>query len=607
MFAPKKNKEGKVKLTKEQISQSKKLFSYLKPYSFRFAVGGVLLMISTSIGLIFPLMLGQLLGSGNNHSNMQNMQDAVHLINTDNISSVAVALFILFGIQAVFSFFKVVVFNDFTELVMRDVRKRTFDRLINKPVNFFHRHTVGELTSRMTSDISQLNETLRVTLGEFFRTAIIIVGGIGFLAYISWQLSLYMLATVPVMAIAAIVFGKYIKKLAKDAQSETAKSNTVVEETLSGITNVKAFTNELFLNDRYRVLIENIRRLNVKSGLWRGAFVSFIIFSIFGSIVFVIWQGLLMTQGANPALTSGDFYSFILLTIMIAGSIGSLPEMYTNIQKTIGATAHLMDIIEEPIEDEVFKGELKPNIEGNIRFENVNFHYENRQDVTVLKNISIQINKNQTVALVGASGAGKSTIASLIQHFYNVSEGKILFEQIDINDINLHHLRKSIAYVPQEVLLFAGTIFENIQFGKTDATKEEVIKAAELANAWSFIESFPEGLETKVGDRGVQLSGGQKQRIAIARAILKNPKILILDEATSALDSASERLVQDALDKLMIGRTSVVIAHRLSTIKNADQILVIENGEIKEKGTHYELMDKSEGIYSKLIELQELN
>lgn len=604
MFAPKKNKPEKIKLTKNQIDQSKKLLSYLKPYTLQFIFGGILLIISTSIGLIFPLMLGQLLGSGSNSSS--NMQDAIHLINTENISTAAFALFILFGVQAVFSFFKIVVFNNFTELVMRDIRKDAFTRLVNKPISFFHKYTVGELTSRTTSDIAQLNETLRTTLGEFFRTLVVVTGGVCFLAYISWKLSLLMLATVPLMVVIAVVFGKFIKRLAKEAQDETAKSNTIVEETLMGITNVKAFTNELFLTGKYNVLIERIRSLNLKSGLWRGAFVSFIVLSIFGSIVFVIWQGLLMSQGPNPEITSGDFYSFILLTIMIAGSFGSLPEMYSNVQKTIGATAHLMEIIEEPIESELFTGTAKPNIDGNISFKNVSFHYENRSDIQVLKDLNFEVKHNQTLALVGSSGAGKSTIASLIQRFYTIKEGTILFEETNINDIDIQFLRSHIAYVPQEVLLFAGTILENITFGKPDATLEDVVNAAKSANAWEFIQSFPEGLETKVGDRGIQLSGGQKQRIAIARAILKNPKILILDEATSALDSESERLVQDALNNLMKGRTSIVIAHRLSTIKNADTILVLEKGEIKEKGTHADLMQIENGIYQNLIQLQEL-
>lgn len=604
MFTPKKNKTEKIKLTKTQVHQSKKLLSYLKPYTFRFILGGILLIITTSIGLIFPLMLGQLLGSGN--SSTSNMQDAIHLINTNNISTAALALFILFGVQAVFSFFKIIVFNDFTELIMRDVRKDAFYRLIHKPVHFFHQHTVGELTSRTSSDVAQLNETLRVTLGEFFRVLVIVIGGIGFLAYISWKLSLLMLATVPVMAIVAVVFGKFIKRLAKEAQDETAKSNTIIEETLMGITNVKAFTNELFLRNKYHSSIEKIRALNLKSGLWRGVFVSFIVLSIFGSIVFVIWQGLLMTQGVNPEITSGDFYSFILLTIMIAGSFGSLPEMYSNIQKTIGATANLMAIIDEPIEQEIFTGVQKPEIHGNISFHHVSFHYENRPDITVINDISFTIQHNQTVALVGSSGAGKSTIASLLQHFYTINHGEILFENTTIKSIETTHLRSHIAYVPQEVLLFAGTITENIQFGKPDATEEEIIDAAKKANAWDFIQSFPDKLNTKVGDRGIQLSGGQKQRIAIARAILKNPTILILDEATSALDSESEKLVQDALTNLMKGRTSIVIAHRLSTIKNADNIIVLSKGSIVEQGTHNDLIQIENGVYRNLIQLQEL-
>lgn len=606
MFAPKKkNKEEKVKISKKEVNQSKKLFSYLQKYYLQFIFGWILLIVTTSIGLIFPLMLGQLLGTGSNKTT--NMQDAIQLINTDNVTKVAVSLFILFGIQAIFSFGKIIVFNSFTERVMRDIRKDTFERLINKPIRFFHEHTVGELTSRMTSDIAQLNETLRVTLGEFFRLVVVVVGGTFFLLFISWKLSLIMLSIVPIMALAAVFFGRFIKKLSKDAQSEIALSNTVVEEALSGITNVKAFTNEVFLTEKYQKFIQKILRLNIKGGIWRGGFVSFIVLSIFGSIVFVIWQGLLMTQGENPEITTGDFYSFILLTIMIAASIGSLPEIYSNIQKTIGATAHLMDIVEEPIESELFKGTLTPEIQGNISFKNVNFYYETRPDVQVLKNISFNVQQNQTVALVGSSGAGKSTIASLVQHFYSVTDGVIQFEDTCIDDIDITHLRSHIAYVPQEVLLFAGTIGENILFGKTTATEEEIIEAAKKANAWNFIKDFPEGLETKVGDRGVQLSGGQKQRIAIARAILKNPKILILDEATSALDSESEKLVQDALETLMEGRTSIVIAHRLSTIKNADNIIVMDKGEIKEQGNHTDLIAIEDGIYQRLIKLQELN
>jgi ABC-type multidrug transport system fused ATPase/permease subunit len=341
----------------------------------------------------------------------------------------------------------------------------------------------------------------------------------------------------------------------------------------------------------------------VKSGVWRGLFVSFIIFCLFGAIVFIVWQGLLMTQGPNPELNPKDFFSFIMYTIMMGASIGSLPDLYASIQKTIGATENLMTLIGQPGEKELLVGEGKPAITGEIRFDNVEFSYPQRKDLPVLQKISFHAQQNETIAFVGSSGSGKSTISSLLLHYYDIDKGSIQFDGNDIKSIDVAHLRQHMAIVPQEVILFAGTIRENIRFGATEASEEEIIEAAKKANAWDFISSFPEGLDTQVGDRGIQLSGGQKQRIAIARAIIKNPAILILDEATSALDSESERLVQDALDKLMEGRTSFVIAHRLSTIRNANKILVIQQGQIVEHGTHEELISQN-GIYTNLVELQ---
>lgn len=370
-----------------------------------------------------------------------------------------------------------------------------------------------------------------------------------------------------------------------------------------GISNVKSFTNELFMLGKYKTHNETIRDLNVKSGLWRGVFISFVIFCLFGAIVFIIWQGLLMTQGPYAELPEKDFYSFIMYTIFMGASFGSIPDLYASIQKAIGATENLLEIIETDSERELLNGTLTPTIDGNVRFENVTFAYPQRKDITVLRSINMEVLKNQTIALVGASGAGKSTITSLLLNYYPLNEGGIYFDGVNIKDIDIKHLRKNLAIVPQEVLLFAGTIKENIAFGDQNASDDEIIEAAKKANAWEFIESFPEKLETQVGDRGIQLSGGQKQRIAIARAILNDPAILILDEATSALDSESERLVQDALLKLMKGRTSFVIAHRLSTIKNADLIFVMEHGEIKEVGKHDELINLS-GIYSNLVRLQ---
>ena len=415
-----------------------------------------------------------------------------------------------------------------------------------------------------------------------------------------------MLATVPIMALLAVVFGRFIRKLSKQAQDFAAESNSIIEETLSGISNVKAFTFEYFAIKNYHSKTQEIRNLNVKSGIWRGLFVSFIIFCLFGAIVFIVWQGLIMTQGPNPELSSEGFYQFVLFTIMMGASVGSIPDLYANIQKTFGAIENLMGIINDSTERDELNGNLKKGISGNISFNQVCFSYAQRPDISVLENVSFEINKNAQVALVGSSGSGKTTIASLILNFYQIQKGQIQIDANNIETYDLSYLRAQMAYVPQDVLLFSGSIYENIVFGNPDASEEDVELAAKKANTWDFISSFPDGMETEVGDRGIQLSGGQKQRIAIARAILKNPTILILDEATSALDSESEKLVQDALEVLMEGRTSIVIAHRLSTVKKADQILVLDKGKIAEFGKHKELMSKG-GMYSKLVNMQQLD
>jgi ABC-type multidrug transport system fused ATPase/permease subunit len=600
MLSPKKEKTEKVKLTKDSYRKAKGIFSYLKPYAFVYFIGWVFLVLSTSAGLVFPYLMGKLLGASGLKTSSSGTID---FISMENINSIALSLFILFAFQALFSFVRVVIFNNVTENALRDIRNDAFEKLVYMPMDFFNKSKVGELTSRVSSDIVQLQETLRTTIAEFFRQIIIVFGGIAFLFFISWKLALIMLATVPVMAIVAVFFGRFIRKLSKEAQNFTAESNSIIEEALTGITNVKSFTNELFTLSKYKTSTQQTRDLNVRSGIWRGLFVSFIIFCLFGAIVFIIWQGLLMTQGTNPTLSSEGFYQFVLFTIMMGASIGSLPDLYANLQKSIGATENLMGIIGEKSEKDISKGKEKSLIEGKIEFKNVSFAYPQRLDVPVLQDVSFSILKNQTVAVVGPSGAGKSTISCLLLNFYHNTGGEILIDDIPINNYDLEYLRENMAIVPQEVILFSGSILENIRFGLTSASEEEIIDAAKKANAWEFISTFPEGLLTEVGDRGIQLSGGQKQRIAIARALLKNPVILILDEATSALDSESERLVQEALEILMKGRTSLVIAHRLATIRNASQILVLQDGKIKESGTHKELIAKK-GLYAESVAMQ---
>lgn len=602
MFRPRKERSKREKLSKDSLKKARKIFAYIKPYRTMFLIGWVFLIISSVLGLAFPLLMGQLLG-GTSQPSEGNMSQVWEMVNVTNVTTVAIALFITFGAQALTGFFRILLFTNVTENTLRDIRRDAFTRLVYMPMDFFNSNKVGELTSRISADITQVQSVLQTSIAEFFRQIVIIIGGVTFLLVISWKLALIMLATLPILAVVAVFFGRFVRKLSKQAQDESASSNTIIEESLMGISNVKAFTNELFAIGKYKNAIQNIRDLNVKSGLWRGFFASFVIIFIMGAIVFIVWQGVLLTQGPNPEMAAKDFYTFMMFTIMMGASFGSLPELYANIQKAIGATENLMEIISTPNEKDSRTGSATPEITGHVAFKDVYFHYPQRKDVEVLKGISFESKVNQTVALVGASGAGKSTVASLLLQYYDLTDGAIEFDGVNSAEINLEYLRSHMAFVPQEVILFSGSIRENISFGNIDATEEEIIEAAKKANAWEFISSFPDKLDTEVGDRGIQLSGGQKQRIAIARAILKNPRILILDEATSALDSESEKAVQSALDELMKGRTSFVIAHRLSTIKKADTILVFDRGEIVETGKHDSLISQK-GVYANLVALQ---
>lgn len=414
-----------------------------------------------------------------------------------------------------------------------------------------------------------------------------------------------MLAVLPAIMVLARVFGKFIRKFSKQVQAKVAESNTIVEETLQGIQSVKSFTNEYFEIARYKDKTQEIAQIGMLSGKYKGAFSAFIVFGLFGALTAVIWKGSALL--AEGELVAGDLFSFVIYSAFVGGTIGGLASVYTSIQKFIGATEDLFGIFNEPeedIKDISMPLQQEEKIKGEISFENLTFAYPSRPNENVLRNIDVRIRANQMVALVGASGAGKSTIAALLLRLHDPVSGELLFDGKDSRHYPISALRKQIALVPQDIFLFGGTIRENIAYGKTGATEEEITEAARKANAMEFISRFPEKLDTVVGERGTQLSGGQRQRIAIARAVLKNPKILILDEATSSLDSEAERLVQDALEKLMRGRTSVVIAHRLSTVRKADQILVLDQGRLVEKGTHEELIQLQNGIYRNLSELQ---
>lgn len=598
MLQRKRNTE-KVKLSADAINKAKSFLTFLRPYRLLYSIGWVFLILSSFTSMLFPLLMGQLLGKDGTNQTVSSATSSFDL----PLLSVKQILFLMiavFAAQAVFSFFRVVIFSTVTERTLKDLKTTAFHKLIHFPVKFYNSNKVGELTSRIATDINLLQDTLNTTIAEFFRQFITIIIGVGFILYASWQLALWMLAVIPVVAIAAVLFGRQVRKLSKRAQDESAKSNAILEEVLMGIYSVKAFTNEEHELDRYNKKVDAVAKLSIKNGLLRGAFVSFIVFALFGAIAFIVWKAKTMVPAE---ISNEEFYAFVLYTIFVGASFASLPDLYGKIQKAIGASEFLMNLIQDQIEEPVALENLA-SFEGNVAFENVKFSYPSRPDVEVLKGVSFEAKHGSTVALVGSSGAGKSTISSLLLKYYKINSGAILFDQKNIADFSSESIRKHIAIVPQDVILFSGSIKDNIAYGNLNASKEEIEAAAKKANAYEFITSFPDGFETEVGDRGIQLSGGQKQRIAIARAVLKNPKLLILDEATSALDTESEKLVQDALEKLMQNRTSIVIAHRLSTIKNADTILVLENGQVKQQGRHDDLIADENGIYYQLNNTQ---
>jgi ABC-type multidrug transport system fused ATPase/permease subunit len=582
----------KKKITAEGLKNAFKLYSYIKPYRGEYILGMFFLLGSSIASLAFPKLLGDLVNSGSSGKL------------ADDINMIAFLLILTLTVQAIFSYFRVVIFVNVTEKTLAFLRQHTYNHLITLPIRFFEKHRVGELNSRISSDISLLQETLTYTLAEFIREIIIITGGITLLAITSLKLTLFMLAILPGMILLAVFFGRFIRKYSKRMQKEVAESNTIVEETLQGIQIVKVYTNEYHEMDRYRTRTNEIAKIGIKGGKYRGAFSAFMILGLFGAMVAVIWKGSVMMS--DGLLASGDLFSFVIYSGFVGGTIGGLAGTFTQIQKFIGATEELFEIFDEKEEklskvDELSDGE---KLAGSIKFENLTFTYPSRPDEVVLNNVNFEIPENKMVALVGASGAGKSTIATLLLKLHEPSSGSIFFGTKNSRDISLSVLRSQIALVPQDVFLFGGSIRENILYGRPGATDEAILEAAGKANALEFIDRFPEKLDTIVGERGTQLSGGQRQRIAIARAVLKNPRILILDEATSSLDSESERLVQDALENLMVGRTSIVIAHRLSTIRKADQILVLSSGKIVEKGTHEELISIKNGVYHNLSILQ---
>lgn len=588
----------KAKLSRENFKKSFRLLGYLGNKQWIFVLGMFFLLASASVGLLFPLKSGTMFGYfGASGQSAEAMTQGLYDIGK-------ILLFILL-IQGVFSFGRVYCFTLVTETILSGLRRDAFSRIIQKPMGFFSQHQTAELSSRLATDINVISEAFTLNIAELIRQSIVGIGGLALMIYYTkWDIAQWFLIIIPPVIVLALVFAKRIRAYSKQFQDKIAEANVVVGDALTGISNVKSFTNEPYETDRYGQRVLDIKLFGIRYGILRGSFFSFVITGVFGAVFFILWKMLILKT--NNVISAEEFGRFMMLSLFVAGSLGGLPEQIASIQRALGATDRVFDLMDADIEqlEEGNKPDAFCANNSGIEFNNVSFNYPSRPDFNVLKSLSFSIESGKTLALVGSSGSGKSTIASLLLRYYEPQAGSIYIGGEKAADLALHALREKMALVPQEVLLFAGTIRENIAYGCPGADTAAIEQAAKQANAFDFISSFPDGFETRVGERGIQLSGGQRQRIAIARALLKNPKILILDEATSSLDSESEQLVQEALDKLMQGRTSVVIAHRLSTIRNADKIIVLDQGHIVESGTHDALMMIPDGFYQKLSRMQ---
>lgn len=586
--------ESRPKISRQSLQEALKIFRFLRPYRWQFIAGLVLLFLSSTVFMIFPYSVGLMLDVAQGKANRYNL----------DLQKIGLILLVVLIFQGVVSYSRVLLFAQISERGTADIRKALYQRIISLPIVFFEKTRVGDIVSRLTNDVEKLYNTFYFVLAEFFRQIILLIGGVVFLALQTPKLAGIMLLTFPVIVVGAIIFGRQIRKLSKERQTILAESNTILDETLQSIHAVKAFTNEIFETRRYSQANDSVIKVSLKFASGRAWFSVFIITVLFGALFFVIWTGMLMVQ--NGEVSAGQLISFVTFTAIIGGAIAGLGNFSSELIGAVGATERIREILGSPSETEERPQATAPagRFTGNIEFRDVQFSYPTRPDVPVLKNVDISIEPGKKVAIVGQSGAGKSTIMQLLLQFHHLDGGSISIDGKNIYDYDLVSYRNNFAIVPQEVILFGGTIRENILYGKPEASESEIIDAARQANTWDFISSFPEGLDTIVGERGIKLSGGQRQRIAIARAILRNPSILLLDEATSSLDAESEKVVQEALNNLMKNRTSIIIAHRLATIREVDCIYVLEGGHIVEKGTHEELSAMFDGAYSSLAKLQ---
>lgn len=568
------------------------LLGYYRPYAGRMITALIFMLPGTSISLVFPALTGDLVDS------------IVKTASTDVLMRTGMLFLGLLTVQAVIGYLVSVTTSRTTEQVIARLREDLFTHIIRLPLSVLSQRRVGELSSRLSSDLTQIQETFSFSILHMLRQLIFLVGSIVIIVSTSLPLTIPILAGTPVIVAIAVVIGRRIRKLSTQTQDALAQTATIVEESLQSIAAVKSYVQESTETIRYRdALAENVR-LAIKGARLRAVFVTFIIFTIFGGIAAVILYGANMV--ATGAVTMGELLSFLMYAMFVGGALGSFAELVSQIQRSLGATVRLRELLDEPIE----RVEDSKVIDAahqrltSVTLDHVTFAYPERPDVAVIDQVSIGIASGERIAFVGESGAGKSTTAALIQRLYEPTSGTICYNNIPSSELGLIEVRRSVGIVPQDIVLFGGTIEQNIRYGRPDASEQDVIEAAKNANAWEFIERFPDGLQTTVGERGIKLSGGQRQRIAIARALLKNPPILILDEATSSLDAESEHLIQEALERLMQGRTTIIIAHRLSTVRRCDRIMVFEKGKILESGTHASLMAIDGGKYRRWCDLQ---
>lgn len=568
------------------MRQVSKLFRFLRPYRSWIIVAFVGVVVAAALGLVFPRIMGGLVDTALGETGT-----------TASLDRIALLLLGVFLVQAGFNYLRIYALSVVGEGVVADVRRAVYDRIVRLPVPFFDGRRTGEITSRLTSDAAVVQATVSSALAQALSQGITLIGGVILLVVLSPILSLAVLSFLPILIIAAAVFGRRLNRISTEFQDELAEANALADESIASIRVIKWFTAEQATTNRYDKAIRSSYSVALRRARLRALFVPFVTFVGFSTLALVLWVGgrLVLTGDMTP----GELVSFLLYTLVVAGAIGTFTGLYSQLQEALGASQRIFELLDEPIE---IRETTEPITEiapaGLIEFRLVSFTYPGRE-MEVLSDIDLLVQPGETVALVGPSGAGKSTLTQLIPRFYDSTAGSVVVDGVDVRSQDLESLRSSMAAVPQEVQLFSGTIADNLRLGRPDATLDELVAAAETANADEFIDGFPDGYETLVGERGVQLSGGQRQRVAIARAVLVDPRILILDEATSSLDAESEALVQEALERLMQSRTTIVIAHRLSTVRAADRIVVLAAGAVAEEGTHDELVAAG-GLYTEL-------